>query len=768
MLFLKDRLRLPRADKENQANLNLCSFFCDSRSEVLTNTRLVVRNILWEMLSKRHGLLRHATPYHDEFSPWSLDKLWRVFQAAMADPKASDTIILVDGLDECSAVMRDRFFSGLISCFDSTQASSGKTITFVLTSRSGIIDQRPEMKGLSTYLKLDEDRSLRGFIHTDIKNYVGAILARLYRNQNKDEGQIASLATSIAKRSEGSFLWAVLVMEMAEKQVYGNDEDLKRVLAECPPKLEGIYYKSLQTMQFHKVKIRKTFGILLAAKRPLTLAEFQFALAVEPHHRSLDSLEAARDQDSGFLLFIRDHLGIFIKTDATTITYRHESVRDFMFRKLSVLEDQEPGNYSSKIGTWLDLSEEKAEWTLAKSCVSFLRLDIFAEPRTSFDIDAENWEATGFGEIQLESEPSAATPQTPITPAPNRNSRIFKIPFFEYAASKWGYHYAAGEPLDPGLSEEVDPVLLTHGDLLENWSSLFRKVYSGDSNLPPKLDAFLIAAYFGHNRYFEKLFSSFESTWRKEEALTWACRMGHVDIVKFSVDNGTQYTNDHLEGLSAFSWAVAEDFLDIVNFLLDKTLSLINIPTFNGSTPLLLAVKNGSLPVTEHLLNTRSVDVNLSNVYGQRAIHMAVTERTTSTKERRMIQLLLNRPDLDITPRDDHGRTVLWYAADLGAAQAIKMLLGYRRKQESIDKLLNDCGDITGQSPLFRATYNGHVDVIELLCETKKVQHQLDSVDDLDGANVFDVAAKRGHVRAVDVLGRYHPNGVNSRDKSGD
>ena len=57
--------------------------------------------------------------------------------------------------------------------------------------------------------------------------------------------------------------------------------------------------------------------------------------------------------------------------------------------------------------------------------------------------------------------------------------------------------------------------------------------------------------------------------------------------------------------------------------------------------------------------------------------------------------------------------------------------------------------------------------MIRVLCETRKVQHQLESYDNLDGANVFDIAAKRGNVGAIDMLGRYYPEGVNSRDRTG-
>lgn len=407
------------------------------------DVKLVLRKILWEMLSKRRDLIYHAAPLYDEFSPWSLDKLWKVFEAIMTDPSANDIIIFVDGLDESSESTRDRFLSRVTSLFNGLTVLPRRTINFVLSSRPGAVDQRPEMRDLSTNLKLEDDSSSRKSIHADIQIYVETILARLYSNYGQGKGKTSSLAASIAARSEGSFLWATLVMERVQREFDGNEKILKQILAQCPPKLEGIYYKALRETEFHRAKIRKSFGILLTAKRPLTLDEFSFALAVEAHHHTLESLEGAHSEESGFLSYIHNHLGIFIKIDAGTITYRHESVKDFIFNKLRILEGQQPEEYNSRVDAWLDLSEEKAEWITANCCISFLKLDIFAGPRSSVEIDAERWEVSGLATMRLNSEPETPTTETlktSGTSASDRDTEIFRIPFYGYAALNWGYH----------------------------------------------------------------------------------------------------------------------------------------------------------------------------------------------------------------------------------------------------------------------------------------------------------------------------------------
>ena len=438
----------------------------------------------------------------------------------------------------------------------------------------------------------------------------------------------------------------------------------------------------MQGLDYNQAKIRKTFGIILAAKRPLTLSEFKFALAIETHHQNLEGLKTTQEKESNFLTYPQNDFGDFITMRDNTITYSHESVKDFFFNKLNALEAQEPETYNSKIGTWLDLSKEKADAIIAKSCILFLKLDDFIEPRASFDKDLEIWEATGFGTMHLDGEPNSpglVTPITPVAASLDQDSRMFNIPFYDYAASKWGYHYADNKPLNSEILEEDDLLrLLTQGDLMENWSSVFRKDHSGGTKLPQELNELLIASYFGYTRFFRKLLPDSQFKASRERALTWACRMGHYEIVKHSLEDRVSYTEDVLDGQSAFSWAVAEGFTEIVKLMLDKDPSLVSTRSGDGNSPLSLAVENGHSQITRRLLSMKVINVNLSNKYGIRAIHMAVGGPVTSTEDSGILQMLLNRPNLDIMARNRRGRTILWYAADLGAIKIIKRVLGCR------------------------------------------------------------------------------------------
>ena len=58
MCFLKNRLWMPpNENKRDRIIPTVCSYFFDARSEVLSDVRLVLRKILWDILSKRHDLM---------------------------------------------------------------------------------------------------------------------------------------------------------------------------------------------------------------------------------------------------------------------------------------------------------------------------------------------------------------------------------------------------------------------------------------------------------------------------------------------------------------------------------------------------------------------------------------------------------------------------------------------------------------------------------------------------------------------------------------
>ena len=244
----------------------------------------------------------------------------------------------------------------------------------------------------------------------------------------------------------------------------------------------------------------------------------------------------------------------------------------------------------------------QAEKTLAECCIDFLNLRNFAKARNSEDEDKEVWNESDLGDMSLDEAVVELPESTPNESEP-------QVSFFEYAASIWGFHYASSEFDSVELMKAA--LKLSTGMTLENWSRQFRMSYCGQDSLPEFLDDLVGAAYFGHTGVIRKLTSDPLKHEKVTTGLIWVSRMGHSDIVKILIELGTPWKNARLDGRSAFIWATAGGFCEIVNILLKYDRDLINIKDNGRHYALSLAVAHGHLEVVESFLELRNVDVNI-------------------------------------------------------------------------------------------------------------------------------------------------------------
>lgn len=778
MSFLK--YQIPGHDpviNQNRSKLvkrsTVCSFFCDDRDGDLANATVLLQGLILDVVSQRHDLIHHVLKHFQPSYPWSYNQLWRIFQTILDDPHMGDVCVIIDALDECNRRDRQNFLRDLVKYLEKRSEHRNTPINFVVSSRPATIGSSPELKAYSSYFMLDQDVDLRAYIAADIRRFVLDDLLSdnqfASRDDPKRSVKLEALADIIATKSEGSFLWASLILEELHSKSVTMLGNVEKFISECPPDLYGVYFKSLKEIDSDDRKlVIKAFQIILAARSPMTVANLKTALIVEKHYKSLESLQRAVDRLDNITNFFEFKLGSLIRIDKSIITLRHQSVKDFLLNQIAAkkisqrLEPSDPKFDASEV---FSMSMNEAESTLAASCINFLNIEDFNKKRSSKAEDMEMWEDSGFGAISLSPD---HTPKS-LNPTPqdyNNEDSDHWNPFFSYAASYWGSHYASSESADEELKLAALN-LSTRPNILFNWSHHFRRSHWGDHNLPESLDTLIVAAYYGQISLAKQITSTgdFGSSWAA--ALTWAARMGHANIVKHFIELGVPCKGEFLDGRSAFSWATAGGFLEIVNILLNCDESLINIRDTAGCSPLILAVLNEHMEVVERLLQSQIIDVNLYSNEGLVPISFAVKAPDPSAAKPEIFFRLLRDSRVDITVRDKHGRSCLSYAAECGATDIIQELLDCRERQDAINRLLDDKGDNNGVSSLSHATWMGHVSTVRLLCKTKKIDTQLQSVNKLDGDNAFALAAKRGHVKVIKELGKYYPSGINSLDITG-
>lgn len=754
----------------------LCSFFCDDKNKDLANATVVLQGLIWDIVWQRHDLIHHALHYYLNFyqssCAWSYIHLWQIFQAILDDPHTRGVCVIIDALDECDRKERVSLLGDLDKYLERKPRRPNCPINFVLSSRPATIVNLPRLKENSC-LRLDEDPVLQKHMATDIHRFVLNDLLCDNQFSSRDDPErsirLGAIADMIATKSDGSFLWASLVLQELHAKTIVSTREVKDFISKCPADLYSVYYESLAKVRDHREVIVKSLHIILAARRPLTVAEFKFALAIKSEHQTLEALQRdMKERLDNITPLIEDRLGSLIQISDTTITLRHQSVKDFLLNGLAAPQDsrqRKPPEHSSDLSEAFRMSMSEAEHTLAWCCISFLNLRDFAKKRSPRDEDREIWEDSGLGAISasIEDTPDSSDP---ISHEFDREYQMHQSGFFDYAASNWGLHFASSESAGEELANAALK-LSTRTNTLVNWSHQFRRSYWASDKLPESLDALIVAAYFGQTTMIRKLASNnhFNPSW--PAGLTWASRKGHSDIVKILIELGTPCMGKIVDGRSAFSWATAGGFLEIVDTLLGYDSGLINVKDDRGCCPLILAVSRGHPEMVEKLLGSENVDVNLRSSEGKTPIHFAINGPDQSADELEILRKLLCDPRVDIAVRDERDRTFLSHAAEIGSTEAIQELLMCEERQDEIERLLDDSGDRKGLSPLSYAANYGHSDTIRLLCQTKRIGSQLQSVDKMDGANVFEIAARRQHAKVIRVLGEYYPDGVHSRDLSG-
>jgi ankyrin repeat protein len=200
------------------------------------------------------------------------------------------------------------------------------------------------------------------------------------------------------------------------------------------------------------------------------------------------------------------------------------------------------------------------------------------------------------------------------------------------------------------------------------------------------------------------------------------------------------------DGLAPIHYAVIDNHVGLVIFLLDKNIDL-NIKTTSGATALHEAVRIGNMDVIAMLLNNNA-DVNARDAAGNTPLHVGIPPDAYLN----VLALLVSR-GADVNLRDEHGDTPIHIAVMLN------------RPPESFQMLLNSNGDvhirnINGKTPLYIAVQEHRIALIPLLLTAGSEIFAADN----NGTTPFDISAKANDGTFNLMITK---DTVNQRDSSG-
>jgi ankyrin repeat protein len=313
--------------KDNFSEQLLLAYFFNARGDVLEKTYMgMLRSIVFQ-LTKQDEVVRKrfvqrcrekAMIHEGSELEWQPSDLRDLLVIELGQRSTRPVILLIDALDECSesdAHLVVKFLQDL----SAKATRSGATVRVCLSSRH--------------YLSIDMNRKLELILESsekhreDIMSYISE---NLY---SKDE----ELYDEIEKKSDGVFLWAVLVVALLNEPLKaGRIEQMKEILDSLPGDLEDVFDAMLHKDERHKAETVLILQWVLFSPRPLTPEELFFGVTIEvapqlqgPWDRSQITSQVIerriRDSSKG-LIEIREG------GDGPEAQFIHRSVNDFLHR----------------------------------------------------------------------------------------------------------------------------------------------------------------------------------------------------------------------------------------------------------------------------------------------------------------------------------------------------------------------------------------------------------------------------------------------------
>jgi ankyrin repeat protein len=763
MKFAAAHARRKGTDRE------VVSFFFNARGEDLERSTVgTYRSLLLQLLDKFPYLLRVfdsldlSTACISTEYKWSIEALETLLEQALRMLE-KPTVCYIDALDECD----ERQIREMIAFFERMgEFVASSEIQFHICLSSRHYPHITIEKGIDLVLEGQEGHS------QDITNY---IQDKLKIGKSKLAQQIY---TELQQKASGIFMWAVLVVEILNKEHdRGRIHVLRRRLQEIPGDLHTLFRSILTRDSHNKKELLLCIQWVLFAAKPLSPVELYYAIlsGVEPDALSVwDQDEMTPDTIERFILDSSKGLTDITASKAQRVQFIHESVRDFLLKgnNLSDIWPELAGNFH---GT----SHE----ALKQCCLNFMNAEIQIVP--SAEISRNGMAPRRAKEIEERIAKKEATERL-------AQATVEKCPFLPYSANNVLYHADAAECY--GTTQDH----LRHFPLARwvEYNNLFERhevrKYTKDvtllyllaernlKNLIKVSPSILGCVEVGHERYGPPIFASVacksvDATQLFVEALRrHRCSADSTD--RFSALQDDEQ-NIYQEPRRTFKYQRKKDILLnaleqgntlVFGSIIHISRDFIDLTDSHGRTPLWYAAKYGYAAMVRLLLATGAVRIDGDPSHRDSApLLAAIKNLSTETIGR----LLTAETDIDIghgihaessqlALEGDHkevARLLLDAGAERTAALSIcsaALLEAFKNGQKELVKLFIDAGanvnmtNALEYTPLQVASLQGHKEMVELLLSAGADVNAKRG----NSATALQEAAKQGYKEMVELL----------------
>ncbi|KAF4826447.1 Vegetative incompatibility protein HET-E-1 [Colletotrichum tropicale] len=419
----------------------VCYFFFKAGEEGRHHSHQALCAILHQVFKEHAKALNFAMKEYSSSDSknftQNIEKLWDILCETSDSLPNRQIIVIIDALDECSEVTRNRFIDLLVSTFPQMIGSRK------LLGRLKIIVTSRPWPSIETRFRYLSCVRLRGENETsslsrDIEMMVQAKVSKLRVEGTITPEACSILETTLAQGADRTFLWASLVLETISKLPSRKLSAVKSTLEDTPADLDQLYETALLDVEDH-VAVTRMLQIVLAATRPLTLDEINMAMCISSTHRTVQDLLQDLEPDMEYT--VKQLGGFFLRIINSTVHLVHQTARDFLLVTTSM-----------KSTAWMrSLKLSDCHSTMALSTIQYLLLDGWPARQK---IPANGGDVDESGIQLLKSFPTVT------------------VGFYKYAARHWAIHtdrQSDNQEVDASLSKQISSLCDMSGSSFHNW-----------------------------------------------------------------------------------------------------------------------------------------------------------------------------------------------------------------------------------------------------------------------------------------------------------
>ena len=490
----------------------VCHFFFTNDNKLQADAISALRALLHQLLSARSTLPRSVIVEHENKGDaifTQFEALWRLFLAVVSDG-LTNVICILDGFDECDSKTQSLLLASIAQYYDTCTKPCENNLK-VAPYLKMIITGRP-LNSIATRLRKLAKCRVRGedqeasILH-DIKLVIEKNLKALVDEELVQQSTMIRLREKLLQGDDQTFLWVALVMDLLKQQAEegASEQELLAVLNDRS--INALYATFLGQLLNQPSAVAQTkalLQIIVAAARPLSLTELDYALSIHPDHRSTKDLSPCLHLSTES--YLRRLGGSFLAFRQEKVHLVHQTAREF------ILHD-ETEVYPERIsfGPWChSIRLESAHQVLASSCIQYLLLN------------------------DMSKVPVVASHSS--TDQANARIKLLQThPFLHYAATYWYLH------VKNGLLSKDDPIrdlIWTLCDtrdlrcwtwlyvLSPSWLNRVTVSYSALAHLDlGGLNNWDVASVDGTSKYYNAVEA-------EPPPLLWATMNKHVDLVR--------------------------------------------------------------------------------------------------------------------------------------------------------------------------------------------------------------------------------------------